>query len=88
MAARLLGLRVRIPPGAWKFVSCDCCVLSGSGLCVETITRPDETTECGVYNECDREAPLGEAMTRNRVEAPKGGENPAFWDCTLNKEHF
>jgi len=26
-AARLLGLWVRIPAGAWKFVCCDCCVL-------------------------------------------------------------
>ena len=25
----------------------------------------------GVSNECDREAPQGEAMTRNRVEAPQ-----------------
>ena len=25
-AARLLGLRVRIPPGTWMFVSCECCV--------------------------------------------------------------
>jgi hypothetical protein len=23
-AARLLGLRVRIPPGAWMFVRCEC----------------------------------------------------------------
>ena len=30
-AARLLGLWVRIPPGAWMFVSCECCVLSGRG---------------------------------------------------------
>ena len=29
VAARLLGLWVRIPPGAWISVSCDCCVLSG-----------------------------------------------------------
>jgi hypothetical protein len=36
-AARLLGLRVRIPPWAWKSVTCECCVLSGRGLC-----------ECGV----------------------------------------
>ena len=28
-AARLLGLRVRIPPGAWMSVSCECCALSG-----------------------------------------------------------
>jgi hypothetical protein len=31
-AARLLGLRVRIPPKARMSVSCDCCVLSGRGL--------------------------------------------------------
>jgi hypothetical protein len=28
-AARLLRLWVRIPPGAWMFVCCECCVLSG-----------------------------------------------------------
>jgi hypothetical protein len=42
-AARLLGLWVRIPPGAWISVSRDCCVLSGRGLCVRLITRPDES---------------------------------------------
>jgi hypothetical protein len=42
-AALLLGLRVRIPSGAWKFVSCGCCVLSGRGLCVGLITRPEES---------------------------------------------
>jgi len=26
-AARLLGLRVRIPPGAWMSLSCECCVV-------------------------------------------------------------
>jgi hypothetical protein len=30
--ARLLRLRVRIPPMAWMFVCCECCVLSGRGL--------------------------------------------------------
>ena len=33
MADRLLGLRVRIPPEAWIYVSCECCLLSGIGLC-------------------------------------------------------
>jgi hypothetical protein len=41
-AARLLGLWVRISPGAWMFVCCECCVLSGRGLCDELITRPEE----------------------------------------------
>ena len=42
-AARLLGLWVRIPPEAWVFVCCECCVLSGTGLCDELITRPEES---------------------------------------------
>ena len=33
---------VRIPPRAWMFVSFECCVLSGTGLCVGLITRPEE----------------------------------------------
>jgi hypothetical protein len=41
-AARLLGLWVRIPPGAWMSISCKCRVLSGSGLCDGLITRPEE----------------------------------------------
>ena len=32
-AARLLGFWVRIPPGTCMFVCCECCVLSGRGLC-------------------------------------------------------
>jgi len=43
VASRLLGLRVRIPPGAWMFFSCECCVLSGRGLCVGLIAHPDES---------------------------------------------
>jgi hypothetical protein len=42
-AARLLGLWVRIPPGAWMSVSCECYVLSGRGLCDGLITRPEES---------------------------------------------
>ena len=42
-AARLLRTWVRIPPGAWMFVCCECCVLSGRGLCDELITRPEES---------------------------------------------
>ena len=42
-AARLLSLWVRIPPGAWMFVCCECCVMSGRGLCDELLTRPEES---------------------------------------------
>jgi hypothetical protein len=43
VAIRMLGLRVRIPPEAWKSVCCECCVLSGRGLCDRPIPRPEET---------------------------------------------
>ena len=39
-AALLLGLWVRTPPGTWTSVSCECCVLSGTGLYVGPIPRP------------------------------------------------
>ena len=41
--ARLLSLCLRIPPGAWTFVCCGCCVSSGRGLCDGLITRPEES---------------------------------------------
>jgi len=41
MAARLLGLRGRIPQGAWMCVSCECCVLSGR----DCLRRADHSTE-------------------------------------------
>ena len=40
-ASCLLGLRVGIQPGAWNSVSCECCVLSGRGLCGGPIPRPE-----------------------------------------------
>ena len=42
-AVRFLGLRVRIPPGAWISVCCKCYVLSGRSLWVRLITRPEES---------------------------------------------
>ena len=43
VAARLLRWWFRIPPGAWKFFCCECCVLSGRSLCDLLITRPEES---------------------------------------------
>ena len=54
-AARLLRLRVRIPPGTWMFVCCDCCVLSGRGLCDELITRSEEFYRLWRIVVCDQE---------------------------------
>ena len=42
-AARLLGLRVRIPPREWMPLACECCVLSRRNLCVGLITPTEES---------------------------------------------
>ena len=54
-AARLLRSWVRIPPGAWIFVCCECRVLSGRGLCDELITRPQESYRLCCVVVCDPE---------------------------------
>ena len=66
-AARLLRLWVRIQPWAWMFVCCECCVLSGRGLCDEPITRPEESYRLWCVVVCDLEASV------MRRPCPTGG---------------
>ena len=54
-AARLLRLWVRIPPRSWMSVCCECCVLSGRGLCDGLITRPEESYRMWCVAACDLE---------------------------------
>jgi len=54
LAACLLRLWVRIPPGAWMFVCCECCVLSGRGLCDGLVTRPEESYRLWRVVVCDQ----------------------------------
>ena len=54
-AAHLLKSWVRIPPGAWIFVCCECRVLSGRGLCDELITRREESYRLCCVVVCDLE---------------------------------
>ena len=54
-AAHLLKSWVRIPPGAWIFVCCECRVLSGRGLCDVLITRPEESYRLCCVVVCDLE---------------------------------
>ena len=80
-AARLLRSWVRIPPGAWMSVCCECCVLSDRGLCDGLITRPEESYRLWRIVVCDLETSgmwrpwpaLGRGATRG-----KGGRNVAF----------
>ena len=53
--ARLLRSWVRIPPGAWIFVCCECRVLSGRGLCDELSTRTEESYRLWCVVVCDLE---------------------------------
>ena len=66
-AAHLLRLWVRIPPGAWMFVCCECCVLSGRGFCDGLITRPEESYQLWCVVVCDLEKNLKneEAIARD-----------------------
>ena len=74
-AARLLRSWVRIPPGAWMFVCCECCVLSGRGLCDKLITRPEESYWLWYVVVCDLETSrmgrprpaLGRSTTEKKI---------------------
>ena len=59
--ARLLRLWFRIPPGAWIYVCCECCVLSGRGLCYELIIRSEESYRLWRVVLCDLETSKVEA---------------------------
>ena len=61
-AAHLLKSWVRIPPGAWIFVCCECRGLSGRGLCDELITRPEESYRLCCVFVCD--------LVTSRIGAP------------------
>jgi len=59
-------------------VSCECCVLSGRGLCDELITRPEESHRLWCVVVCDQETsrmrrpwPTGGSRARNKQK----GEN-------------
>ena len=54
-AAWLLRSWVRIPLEAWMFVCCDCCVLSGRGLCDRLITHPGGSYRLWRVVVCDQE---------------------------------
>ena len=73
VAARLLRSWVRILPGAWIFVCCECRVLSGKGLCDELITRPEDSYLLCCVVVCDLEtsrmgAPYIYDISRLRVK--------------------
>jgi len=53
--AGLLRSWVRESPGAGMFVCCECCMLRGTGICDELITRPEESCRLWCVVVCDQE---------------------------------
>ena len=64
------------------FVCCDCCVLSGRGLCVELITRPEESYRLWCVIVCDLETSrmrrlwtaLGRSATKKNYSGDRGSQ--------------
>ena len=56
------GEGVRMPPGAWIFVSCECCMVSGRGFYEWLITHPEESYRMCV-TECDQAQQLTSTAT-------------------------
>jgi hypothetical protein len=69
----------RVPPRAWMSLCCECCVLSGRGLCDELITRPDESYRLWCAIVCDLET------SWMRRPWPTGGWGGC---CAKNKTKF
>ena len=61
-AARLLRILVRIPQGACMSFSCECCLLSGRGLCDGPMPRPEDSyrvcVTVNVHKSFHNDAPL------------------------------
>jgi hypothetical protein len=48
---------------AWMFFCCECCVLSGRGLCDEVITRPEKSYQLWRVAVCDIETSTMRSQT-------------------------
>jgi hypothetical protein len=73
-AARLLRLWVWIPPESWMPVCCECCVLSGRGLCDVLTTRPEESHRLWCVVVCDLETSRMRRPWPALVRNAKGGK--------------
>jgi len=81
-AARLLRSWVRIPPRAWMFVCCECCVLSGRGLCDGLVIRTEESYRMWRVVVCDHET----SQVR-RLKPTRGLQNTTpDGDCSARRK--
>jgi len=69
------------------FICCECCVLSGRGLCDELITRPEESYQLWRVIVCDLENLKNEeAMTR--VASQRHKKNIYIYINISNNSHL
>jgi len=65
------------------FVCCECCLLSGGGLCDELITRPEESYRLWCVVVCDRgTSRMGRpwpALGRNATRGGRGNHAIVYW---------
>jgi hypothetical protein len=87
-AVRLLVLRVWISPGVWMSVSCECCVLSGRGICFGSITGKEKCpTEYGV-SEYDLETSTERGLrSASGVETRRNSTAREKYDRKLENGH-
>jgi len=83
LAARLLRLWFRIPPGALMFVCCEYCVFSGRDLCDRLITHPEESYRLWHVIVCDQET----SKTRRLKPATRLWKIQPCWVVTPRKQH-
>ena len=79
-ATRLLRLWFRMPAGAWMPVCCQCCVLTGRGLCDELITHPEESYRVWCVVVCDLENLVNVEALTGRLGAAATNKKKAI--CT------
>jgi hypothetical protein len=93
-AVRLLRLGVRIPPAAWMFVCCECCLWPGRFPCVALITSPEESYRLWCVVVCDIETlwmrrpwPTDAFMPNKLIVHTCNGDERA-WYTVPNSETF
>jgi hypothetical protein len=86
-AARRLGLNLRISTGAWMYVCCECCVLSGRGLGDELITRPKKSYRQWCVNECDLKRMRREWHTGGCCSKHTNKQTNIYWYCLLKRKN-
>jgi hypothetical protein len=86
-AAHLLRLWVRIPPGAWMSLYCECCVLLSRNPCDKLITRPERTVvRLWVWsrNLVNEEDLAHWGLLRQKQANTYYGSHPKYYACQSN----